>query len=195
MLSADQSPRLSVVVDNGQREPRTYSPSTTARPGERHEPLPIDMTPALLEAWRDATLLRLPGPLGLGLLTEAYLAEVDLHHTLGAKAPRALEQLDGLASAARVSARTTGPSRDYLRTLLGLTFTACQGAPLGTAIIPVPMRLVGRATDALPAAARSTLMKRAVAWEVAAVAGNRTMSEWVPWSLLGKSLRSSWPVA
>ncbi len=187
MFRANRVPRLSVVVNNGNREPLTYSNSATARPGERHEPVAADVTPALIGAWREATLLRLPGPLGLSLLTETYLAEADLRSTFGREAPGALKRLDGLAADARLTVPTTGPSRDYLRTLLGLASTPGKVALSGTAIVPIPMRLVGRATEALSAAAGVTPMKRAIAWEVAAVASDRTVSEWVAWSLLDVS--------
>lgn len=92
--------------------------------------------------------------------------------------------LDDAARAARVEVPLAEPQRAYLR---ALSSGRKHAAPDATStFVALPMRLTDRVASAtLDACLRTELLDSALAWERAAVAAGKTMSEWAAYAALG----------
>jgi hypothetical protein len=149
------------------------------RPGELHEALHLSRPAAqrVASAAAEATLaIDVAGT----ILLEAALVVMD-----AADAGRAL------ATPARgpvVRRALPAAEADYLRSITMRRPPCAAGPPPTT--ISVPVRLTGRLVEIdAEAALVSVEIEIALAWEIAAVAAGRTMSEWALWTLL--SVRSA----
>lgn len=167
--------RLEAVIDED---------APLGRPYERHEPTEVELTPGISRAWVEASRFKVPPSLGLALAAESHLALLDLRKAMGARERQAVAHLDDVAAGARVTPALNGPARDYLRLLLGRTVRRPEPVPRHTAVIHVPVRISCRVRRALPQALVATSVKRAISWEIAALAGERTIGEWAAWALL-----------
>ncbi len=165
------------------------------RPGERREPLSVDLSPALAAA---AAAHGLDLACAAELCLERALIAADLV-TLGRR--QLLQALLALVGSATVNRPLPPAKARYLQMLLaaraGALPTAAPDAPIaigtdgaGDTIVDVPLRLFPRVLDVaeqLTACGAEELIE-ALALEIAAVSDGRTMSEWAALAALRLSL-------
>ena len=190
-MSPTDRPHLSVVINDARQTdmPRYDGGAVTERPYERHEPLPVDVTPAIAQAWRTATARCVPGALGIALTCQAYLTQLEVERHFSGRSEQVLRELDEVARHTRVGTVAAGPRSDYLRAILGMSPDVNESSPQGNLLVPVPMRLIGTITDELATeAVLSTSLDRAIAWEIAAVARGRSIGEWAAWALVDQQV-------
>jgi hypothetical protein len=137
------------------------------RPGELHEAVLVPPG-ALRAVERSALAAGVPTGTAARLLIEAALVRADL-----AVAGRTAGEgrLDEAAAAAVVCRRLSAAEADYVRSLR-------YGGMSGPTVATVPLRLIGRVAEIDVELALAGDLRRAVAWEAAAVLSGRTMLEW-----------------
>jgi hypothetical protein len=133
------------------------------RPGELYDVVALGDAASLVAA--KATRARVGLDLAATLLIELHLLQLDL---VDAGFP-----LPAPPSAAAPTRRLTAAEGDYLRTLTFRRTQATTTAPRAS----VPVRLLPRITPTVLAAAASGDLGHAIAWEVAALLGGRTIAE------------------
>jgi hypothetical protein len=147
------------------------------RPGDRHEPWSLATTPALRRLAEQAGLAGLDFEIAVRLVIETALATGALRD-VGVES----EELDDAAAAASVERTLDGATSAYLRRL---TRRPRESAPaLGEMVtVGLPVRLSPRLLDADPQRLVETVeVRRARAWEIAALAAGQTISEWAAWT-------------
>jgi hypothetical protein len=150
------------------------------RPGERREPLNVDLAPPLLEA---AARRRLDAACAAELCLERALVIADL---VALERPRLYEPLLTAATAVRVARPLPAAKARYLQMLVA-ALDRCQAdaadadAPVDSdVVVDVPLRLFPRVIDVadeLPTCGDDEVAE-ALRLEIAAASTGRTMSEW-----------------
>jgi len=133
------------------------------RPGELYDVVALGDAASLVEA--KATRARVGLSVAATLLIELHLLQLEL---VDAGFP-----LPAPPSVAAPARRLTAAEADYLRTLTFRRAQAATPAPRAS----VPVRLLPRITPTVVAAAATGDLEHAIAWEVAALLGGRTIAE------------------
>jgi hypothetical protein len=157
------------------------------RPGERREPLALDVSPTLVVAAAGSRL-------ELGCAVELCLERALVIRDLAALGQlHVYERLLALATTTPVSRALPAAKARYLQMLLATRDR--QAVPLdaagggGDAMVDVPLRLFPRVIDVVDevASAGPEQLAEALQFEVAAASDGRTMSEWAALAALSLS--------
>jgi hypothetical protein len=145
------------------------------RPGDVRDPWTLAGSTHLEAVAEEARLAGIDLPTAVGLVVECVLTEIDLGR-LGLA--RALAPIDEHAAAVHLDGGVAPADALYLRSLGSSTPAVGGGKRPG--VVALPARFATRllragGPDAVIAPCR---LERAIAWELAAVAAGRTMSEW-----------------
>lgn len=146
----------------------------STRAGDRLEPWALPSSPAVTRVLEQAAGAGLDPELAVRLCVEHALVRATLC------AVRVDPRLvDALASGQRFEQRADDRDAPYARRL---TLTATRAErPATPSTVGLPLRLAGQLADAdLAALLRDADVEQARAWELAALADGRTMSEWAP---------------
>jgi hypothetical protein len=142
------------------------------RPGDRHEL--VDLPDEVAEGLEREAASK---GLSLDVATALHVESSWLLAQLGALSERqAVEHLDRVAEAGRVTRRLTAAEADYLRLLCA---SRCRPAFRSGPRVALPIRLLGRLGPELSLFPHGDRwLARAVRWEIAAVLARLTMTEW-----------------